>query len=302
MKSSHQKRDILQVKSSHPEWSATQVAEYLTMSKDEKYTKDSVQKVIQKEFLFSEDARPLPLPETLRLMGDWMVVGDVHVPNTSPRMVDKLIATAKSHSVDNLAVVGDLFNMDTFSIHPKVSVATTFERETKAARELMKHLRAYFKKVAWCRGNHDQRLSVLTQGQIGMEHLAATFLPDAAVGEMPDNFLVSPYNFMWLESSNAHWMLTHQFGKGGYSPKRLSVASNLAMMHQCNILSHHEHHAGITISPDGRWTVANNPALSDGFEYVELNVSTTPMMCLGFSMICGGRIQQYVDGGLYGIE
>lgn len=286
------KEAVLKVKQTHPQWSSSQVAAQVSLETGEAVSKDSVQKIIQRAppFVFSADAQPLLPPAPLRDVGDKIVTGDVHVPDTDPAMVEKLIDAAHHFGIYELDVVGDLFNQDMMSGFPKVVQAATFQQELKAAKELLTYLKTVFKRVRWCRGNHDQRLIAMSNAQVSMENLAAM------IGVPLET---SACNFLWLESGGQTWMLAHQFE---YKKDSLVKANELALIHQCNVISHHEHHAGMSRSVDGRWTIVNNPMLCNPPGYTQYNVTTRPRMQKGFTVVKDGWVDQYVEGARFGIR
>lgn len=285
--------EILAVKASHPELSSSQVGEIVGQSKDQ------VQKVIQRNtFIFSAEAEPATPPQPLRdVSNKRVVVGDVHAPDTDPKMLDKVVDVATHYGIEEIDFVGDLFNQDVFGAHRRVTENASFQREVKNLQEQMRYLKQYFKRMRWSRGNHDERLIAMTFAQLSMENLATMI-----VGNLQEegSFLqVSACNFMWLESGGQPWMLAHQYE---YKKGALAVADDLARMHQCNIVSHHEHHAGMSRSSDGRWTIVNNPMLCNPPEYTTINVTTKPRMQKGFTIIVDGWADQYVEGALYGLH
>jgi hypothetical protein len=87
-----------------------------------------------------------------------------------------------------------------------------------------------------------------------------------------------------------------------YAKTRLLMAQALCNIHHCNVLTAHEHHAEMTLSRDGLYTLVNNPMLANAPAYVKTHTPHVPRMCKGFSVIRNGRVDQYFEGALFGLQ
>ena len=64
--------------------------------------------------------------------------------------------------VKQVAIVGDLFNFDAFSLYPELVAATALGDEITGAKTVLSHWLETFEHIYLCTGNHDRRASVAT--------------------------------------------------------------------------------------------------------------------------------------------
>jgi predicted phosphodiesterase len=257
-------------------------------------TKDQVQKIYKRKvepFVIDETCKPVPIPPPMEVRGDAVVVSDVHVNDTD----EALVTRSAEVNLDILIIASDLFNMAAFSTFPKTDYPESYDAEMDLAEKLMKYYLRYFKDIYWITGNHDERLTKMTRAEHGLKDVVRSVVDSA---DRP-RVHFSPLNYMYLFSGDRKWLIAHQ---NKYAKTRLLKAQALCDIHHCNVLTAHEHHAGITLSRDGLYTLVNNPMLANDPAYVKEHISDMPRMCKGFSVIREGRVDQYVEGALFGLQ
>lgn len=216
----------------------------------------------------------------IQLTGDWMVVGDVHVPCTDYDFAALMPLVAKKHRVKNLLVVGDLYSMDAFSSYPKRIDHATWHQEKQAAIQLMKEWTRAFDRVVLLMGNHERRLEKLAEGAFDDSDIFSDLLGSGKVE-------TSDFGWCTIETRSGTWRATHQ---RNYSKLQLRVASEMAWKYHMHIIAHHEHHFAMGWDRFKNYVVVNNGGLFDvsKFAYVNMDDSTSAGMAKGFTMLKDG--------------
>lgn len=218
--------------------------------------------------------------DPLTLFGDWMVIGDIHVPTCDYEFAALPAAVAKKHKVKNLLVAGDLYNMDHFSVYPKRIDHASWHQERQAAMHLMAEWTRQFDRVVLLMGNHERRLEKVAEGAFDDSDIFAGLLGSGKVE-------TSDYGWCVIETPTGKWRATHP---RNYSVNQLSVADTLAQKYQQHIIGHHEHHLAIGWDRFKNYIVINNGGLFDvgKMAYVILDDSKSAGMAKGFTMLKDG--------------
>lgn len=216
-----------------------------------------------------------------RITGDWVICGDVHLPTTNFEFAHALLDTAKYLNIRNLAIVGDLLNMDAFSKYDHIVPPPEFAAEVEPAVRLLAEYSAWFDQMIMTLGNHEHRLFKAVRGNFRSDWFARIL--NATDGKLH----ITPYGHLELQSGDEKWRLTHP---GNYSKNKAKVANLLAQKYQCNIVSFHEHHVAKTLDDYGRYTIINGGGLFDfkKMAYVMLVDTTSTVMNNGFVVIQDG--------------
>lgn len=220
------------------------------------------------------------LGRPLTLEGDWMIVGDIHVPCTDYDLAMSVVRVAKRAKLKRLLIAGDLFNLDGFSKYLAILNPPSFDQEIKAATHLFAKWLEWFDEVIFLPGNHDYRLPKYTRGAFDMEKLLQLVNTSGKVRTS---------NFAWCEIQTGAglWRVTHP---ANYRKNPMSVANELAKKFGCNMITFHEHHLGKTWDDSGTRVVVNGGGLFDPSKiaYVALEDTTSPTMTPGFVMLKNG--------------
>ena len=210
-----------------------------------------------------------------------LVVGDVHVPCTDYEFSKLVMLVARKQNVKTLIVAGDTFNADSFSKYQAVVPAPTWAQERDAARVLFAEWTDWFDDIYVIMGNHDRRIQKVTAGQFSEADIFGMVSTSAKVH-------TSNFGYMTLDTSAEYpWRITHS---SQYSVNQLTVADQLALKYQCNIITHHEHHAAIGWDRYGRYVIVNNGTLADPAKlaYVTLDDSKNAVMQNAFTVLKNG--------------
>lgn len=212
---------------------------------------------------------------------DCVVSGDFQLPTADFEFADVLLKVAQHAGIKTLLIVGDWVNMDAFSKYEHIVPPVPFEVEMRASVSLMARYAGWFDVIWLALGNHEQRLMKLLRGDWSNSILAR--LLSASCGKLR----ITPYSHIVVHSGGQVWRCTHQ---RNYSKLKGRVGDELAQKYQCNIVSHHQHHAGKIMDRWGRYVVIDNGGIHDAAKmaYVGLVDSTSPTMTKGFTVIMNG--------------
>lgn len=215
------------------------------------------------------------------LSGDWMVVGDVHVPTTRYGFADLLAEVAQLHLQPprKLLIAGDMFNMDSFSNYAAVVSQPSWAEEQKAARTLLTHWLETFDEIRLILGNHERRLQKWLAGQFSEEDFRGLIYSNP-------KFQLSNFGWCAINSGGVPWRVTHP---KNYSVNQLNVAETISWKHQANVISFHEHHLSVGWDRFKRFVIVNGGSLIDPrVPYKYLDDNKAAEFAPGFVMLKNG--------------
>lgn len=225
----------------------------------------------------------LDLGQPWSLRGDWMIVGDVHVPSTDWELAALVAEIAKRHlkRPRRLLIAGDLFNMDKFSHYPHISVPPSWLEERASAEKLLSTWLKTFDELRWFVGNHERRLQRLM-----VEVLETTDLLSVIIAN-PDKAKFSNFSYCYIDSGGEEYLVVHP---RNYSRNQLTVARMLSEKTGRHVISFHEHHASMGWDHSGKLLIINGGSLINPAQvaYMSLDLSTVPVSKPGFVMLRGG--------------
>lgn len=225
----------------------------------------------------------LELGQAWVLEGDWMIVGDVHVPSTDWELAALAAEVAKRHlkKPRRLLIAGDLFNMDRFSAFPHISMPPSWTEERQAAEKLLSTWLKTFDEIRWFVGNHERRLQKLM-----VEVLETTDLLSVIIAN-PQKAKFSNFSYCHIDTVGGRYLVVHP---KNYSRNQLTVARNLTVKTRQHVISFHEHHASMGWDDSGNNLIVNGGSLVDPSKvaYMSLDMSTIPTSKQGFVMLRAG--------------
>jgi len=224
------------------------------------------------------------------LEGDWMIIGDVHVPFTDYEFGQLVNLVGRKHlsKPRRLLVAGDFFNMDTFSTYAHLTSIPAWKEEREAAKQLLHEWMDTFDEVKMIMGNHDRRLQKFVAGAFDETDILSLVIAN------PDRVQMSGFGYCTIKAGNgAEWRITHP---KNYSINQLVVADTLAQKYNQHIISFHEHHLSVGFDRFKRHIIVNGGCLvqQDKLAYTSLDDTKNANMALGFVMLKSGA--PYVFG------
>ncbi len=252
-------------------WKHQQIADNLNMSRS------AVTRYLQRvalEFPEMPVYSQVPIVE-----GDAIVVGDVQIPTTDYEFAAKVPLVADRWNISTLLIVGDLLNVDAFSNFPITEKLAAFKKELVTARALLDSWSDSFDTIHYLMGNHEKRFFRWAKGEMDAELLGML------IGS--DKLLTYNETRAIIRSNGVEWRATHQ---DGYSVHTAKVGRDLALAHQSNMITHHEHHVGTARDRYNRYTVISNGGLHDvnTMHYAQQYDSARPTMTQSFAMVRDG--------------
>lgn len=206
-----------------------------------------------------------------------IVANDWHIPFHDNGYARWVIDVAKEYGVKDLAIAGDLFDADSYSMWPKDGFRESFEKELEAVGLWLSILGDTFERVFICRGNHEQRVIKQNNDNIRMQGLMD-------LCHAPDNVKATNDTFLDMTTTNGtEWMLVHP---KQFRQTPLSVARDLAAKYHKNIVSAHGHFFGQGYDRSGRYYCLDGGGIFDPacLPYLR-SVNTTPWVAQGFYLI-----------------
>jgi len=239
------------------------------------------------EYQFGVDPIPLtPIPRftgALSLVGDFIVVGDVHLPMIDLALTERMIAVAERHLKPprQLLIAGDLLNADALSRFNRRIVPPPFRDELRAARSFIKAMLGTFAYIYAFLGNHDVWVFNRFDGDFDILDFARL------VADLEKRITISPYSHAVIMSGEERWYIPHQ---ANYRQNALSVGRDLVGKEHCNVITAHQHHAAVGRDRSGLYTIVDCGGLFDPdlLSYAKLRPSTRPAMTQGFVLLRNG--------------
>jgi hypothetical protein len=179
-----------------------------------------------------------------------------------------------------LIIGGDFFNFDAFSSYPALVASYSWREERKAAECLMHEWLQTFEEIYIIMGNHDRRLQKWSQGALEETDIFGLVVSSPKV-------TVSNIGWLTVDTPCGLYRVTHA---KNYSVNQLTVADQLALKYQQNIIQFHEHHLALGMDRYGRHIIINGGGLFDADQmvYARLDDSKSGAMVGGFVMLRDG--------------
>lgn len=244
----------------------------------------------QYDKMVRQDATPpefevLNLGTPFDLSGDYVIVGDVHIPATDWSFARLVGMVADKLQIPRLIIAGDFLNADFASTYRVIAPPATWREERDAARVLLHDWLETFSEIYVIQGNHDRRIT----------NWAAAEFDEIDIWGMissSNKLHISKFGYLTVNSGGIPWRVTHP---KNYSINQLTVASELAQKYQTNVISHHEHHLGLGWDRYKRFVCVNNGCLVDikKLAYAHLDDSKIAGMAQGFTVIKNGCPKVY---------
>ena len=230
--------------------------------------------------------QPVPAPtrprwdQPLHVGGSWCLQSDWHVPSHASDFIKRVSELSASWGIRNLALIGDLGNLDGASSFPVPPSEADLDVEFAACRELTGWIGRVFDRCLWQIGNHDQRLMRMTEERLGLSSTEILMLGSDHKWE------VSPYG--WIEFGD-DWLACH--------PRNVSaipgrVAQMLAEKYSKHVITAHTHICALSYAKNGKLAIDMGCCCDPArLAYAALAVNTRPKMQQG-ALILAERSDQ----------
>lgn len=216
----------------------------------------------------------------LHYMGDAVIVGDVHVPATDWGFAQNVARVAQKRGISRLIIAGDFFNGDAWSRYPHLVNPPTWAQERDAGRLLLMDWLETFSEIVTIAGNHERRAQKANEGAFDTTDLYGMLVQNPKITS-------SDFGYMTITSGGELYRVTHP---RNYGKNQLTVAGQMALKYQANIIGFHEHHLAKGRDVYGHFVTVNGGCLADPnkLAYVQLDDSTSASMDRGFVVLQDG--------------
>lgn len=217
--------------------------------------------------------------ELVQIRGDCALTSDWHAPYFSMKWLKRLLAVCRKLEVYQLAIVGDLTDFKWLSHYVKTQ--DSLREELTVVTSLIRLLLSSFDRVYWSRGNHEERLLRVLDGQ-DILPLLAELMAKGEAGELK----LTDAPTMLLDDN---WRLEHP---KTYSRDATKVATAVAAIFHKNVASAHGHFIGYKHDVSGEYIGLDLGGMFDieKQEYLYLGgVTTHPRWNPGFWIYRDGR-------------
>ena len=218
--------------------------------------------------------------------GDYMVCSDVHLPFYSSLWLDRYLKTARAYRIRRQIIAGDLFDFHVFSHFPKLAKGGPVDLEDEFAvmREPVERLAQAFDITYLITGNHERRVSRLTDARLTFDTLFRIFGDRAR-----SRFELSPFDRVFVGDK---WLVVHPIS---YSQVSGAVAVRLAAKYHRHVINAHGHFVALRYDTSGEYVVCDSGGLMDWtrIDYASFRTTTHPCWNNGFVMLRNGRLHLF---------
>lgn len=234
--------------------------------------------------------RPRPLMGLIRVQGNGLATGDIHLPITRFEVVAKAVGSAQQHGCTDWCVIaGDLFNMDALSDYFPKQDDQEVDNEIASGAALLELLLDVFDVVVVTKGNHDIRLQKALGYRLKFEHTLRMFLPGLPK-EKSDRLLITGRDYAIVDTPEGEWRLCHT---RQYSETPLAVPIKIADVNQQHVGGFHRHHHAAGFSRSGKMVFEGGGAFdTERTEYLEQWSTTHPKWQPGWTLLKDGMMYQ----------
>lgn len=231
---------------------------------------------------YIKDLQIYDVASPLSVSGDFVIVGDVHVPFCDWDMAALVEKVARRAWIKQLVISGDFFNLDIFSVWNTLALGPGWKEEKLAAQRLMQSWAAWFDKIYFLSGNHEYRIARATDGEMNIQDLAEFCSVNVT------KLVTSVLGYCYLESGGRQWYIAH--GSEYSGANQFAVAQDLAYKEQRNVVLFHQHYLSKGRDKWDRFELVNGGCLvrESALAYKMLHASKRNRFVQGFVVMREG--------------
>ena len=208
-----------------------------------------------------------------------IIIGDAEVPDHDPELFGMAADLAEKYNIKLLIINGDFLHADKFSQFKmrNETKGIPFCEEVELIRFNLNGFLKHFDRIAMLSGNHEQRLSKMSNGHINLSY----FVYDI------NNILFSEYMYLWLNTNNGRYFVCHP---QNYSRIPLSTSREIAAIRHSHVVCAHNHHLSMSRDRSGQYWILDGGCCRDisKTQYKQMAANTFPQWVPGFTMILDG--------------
>jgi predicted phosphodiesterase len=234
----------------------------------------------------------MPLSPSKRYIGyetlqgdDFIVISDVEIPDHFALYLERALLMGMAHGIRRLIIAGDFIATDQDALNEWITMMLSddlsYEETIRLTKDILLRFAAWFEEIVIIEGNHDDRVSRVTKGQV---HLGM-FLTG-------DKVRYSRYHYLWVKHTDgAYAYICHprQYSAAAVSLGQRLYNSKLTpdKTKPVAVVLGHTHQAQSGASPDGYAEIHALGTLRDGerTKYKATSANTHHQWINGFLMI-----------------
>lgn len=226
-----------------------------------------------------------------------LIMTDLHVPYHNAGFLDRALHTGRMFNCEDVFILGDLFNNDSVSRHPRNTPMTSLRDDMEAAANVLLSIASVdnVKRIIINSGNHDEWLARSADAQFDLR----SFIYGALGGrELDCELLVTERDYVYV---NDDWVFGHL---SSYSKRPGEAARKIAEKYNKNVAVGHDHIQGFTTTSDGKYLAASIGCMvqadqeGTSFWYKERRLNAFPETVNGFMVLDRGLPYLFNVNGL----
>lgn len=227
--------------------------------------------------------------------GNALVFSDTHVPHHNKLMLRRAIYIARRYfpHIEDFAVVGDSWDFNSLSRHPKDAPQENLDEVLELGADMYRMVGDYFNRAHVCNGNHDARIGLKLDAPFTLKRVF-----NSAFGEGWPTCAMNISNLDYLlldhDDPTRRWMLghpSHYNGAGG------TTAAAIADLEGMNVATAHSHVVGMQQSKSGRHIGIDLGHMTEPNRhyYLKRRMTKYAKWTAGFLIISNGMPYQYTE-------
>lgn len=241
--------------------------------------------------------RPADLDKEMHIVTPrLLVLSDIHCPLQCEKWLSLAIHCGVQLGCRDVLLNGDFLDTPTISRHlgSYYRRKQELEDDVSAADAVLGVLAQYFDRIFFDTGNHDMRLVKQFGGELSFRRIMQ-MLGDHKKLIMTERSYCKVNNSVVIVHPRQ------------YTATRGALAQKLSLRHQVSVLTGHQHHSAMTISPDGKFQACDVGCLADLElqDYVKNEFTTYVEPNNGFAVVFGNKIQcfdKFTPWELWGLQ
>jgi len=215
--------------------------------------------------------------------------GDFHVPFHDERLMQQMFDESIKRGITKFVGGGDIWDCYMLSKHLKrVHLVTSFEEEGMYVKDVMRRMLEVYDDIYLAMGNHELRWLKETPN-VSLVQLWKQAVPDDMTWQQfTSRVHLTLDNHIHVYIDDQDWLIVHP---ESYSQLPLSVATRLAIKHQCHIVSYHGHNDAHGWDKSGKYRCIDGGGLFDKYSLdYQRNANAMPEMKSGFNLIVNNEV------------
>ena len=227
--------------------------------------------------------------------GNVLVFCDTHVPHHNRLMLKRAIYITRRYfpHVEDFAVIGDSWDFNLLSRHPKDGRQEDLDESLELGAELYRNVGDYFSRAHVCNGNHDARPGLKLDAPFSLKRV---FNSAFGQGWPTCQMNISNLDYMYVDHDDPtrKWMIGHP---SHYNGAAGTTAAAIADLEQMNVATAHSHVIGMQQSKSGKYIGIDVGHMTDDSRhyYIRRRMTKFSRWNAGFLIISNGFPHHFTE-------